>query len=404
MKHIFVLIIICVAVNLFGQKTIYLNKYLRSNIGTITLWDGQITRIYGMTDALMAAPSIPASTIICNEGDTVVINALSISQNEHHTIHLHGLDVDTRNDGDPMTSFWLQHMQDTTYTFVAKHAGTYIYHCHVGDVAHVQMGMYGLVIVRARGGLKTAWTGGPAYDKEYGWLMSEIDKSWHDTIPEHDPKTDMVIIPKYIPDYFLVNGKSRQQIWSDTNISISSPANKNIYVRLANIGFSDNQVIFPKALNAAIIDSDGRPLPNQVKSDTVMVSPGERYGVMLTPTAKFTDSIVINYISLNTSKIQGTEKVPVNITYPTGIKSPFNLDDMMVYPNPSDTYIHVTNPNGEIREIQIYNALGQLTYSQKDVNAIEWIIPVQQIENGVYFIKIHTDTQSIAKTIMIQHP
>jgi FtsP/CotA-like multicopper oxidase with cupredoxin domain len=402
MKNLFAFILIVLSWSVSAQKTIHLNKYLRSNIGTITLWDGKITRIYGITDALAAQPSIPASTIICNEGDTVIINALSISQGDHHTIHLHGLDVDTRNDGDPMTSFWLQHLQDTTYTFIAKHAGTYIYHCHVGDVAHVQMGMYGLVIVRAKGGLKTAWTGGPAFDKEYAWLMSEIDKSWHDTIPVHDPKTDQVKIPKYVPDYFLVNGKSRQQIWGDTNISINSPAKKNIYVRLTNIGFSDHQVIFPKALNAVLIDSDGRPLPSQVRSDTVVVSPGERYGVMLAPTAILNDSIIVNYISLNTSMIQGTEKVPVTISHSTNINT-LTKDNILIYPNPANNSIHIADPRGEVQKVQIYDAFGRLIYFVKTDNIDIMNIPVSDIADGLYTVRLETHNGVIAKTVVVQH-
>lgn len=403
MKNLLVLICVLWALNLSGQKTIVLDKFLRSNIGNITLWDGQVTRIYGITDALSVAPQIPASTIICNEGDTVILNTLSISQNAHHTIHLHGLDVDTRNDGDPMTSFSLQHMQDTTYTFVARHAGTYIYHCHVGDVAHVQMGMYGLIIVRAKGGLKTAWTGGPAYDKEYAWLMSEIDRSWHDTIPLHDPKTNMVKIPKYEPDYFLVNGNSRQQIWNDTNIIINSAANKNIYVRLTNIGFSDNQVIFPKALNALIIDSDGRPLPNQIKTDTVIVSPGERYGVMLAPTAIFADSIIVNYKSLNTLKVQGTEKVPVNITQSMELAIPV-MKDILVYPNPANTSINISSTKAKICEVQVYNSIGQRVYSKFDIDDADFLsISALEVFGGLYIIRIQTDTGILTKTIIVQH-
>lgn len=408
MKKLFIIIAIfvatTVATKVFAQKTILLNKYLRSNIGDITLWDGKITRIYGITDKLSAQPAIPASTIICEEGDTVIINALAISQGDHHTIHLHGLDVDTRNDGDPMTSFYLQHMQDTTYTFVAKHAGTYIYHCHVGDVVHVQMGMYGLIIVKAKGGAKTAWTGGPSFDKEYGWLTSEIDKSWHDTIPVHEPNSEKVKIPKYVPDYFLVNGKSRQQIWNDTNISIKAVKNEKVYVRLANIGFSDNQVIFPKALNAKIIDSDGRPLPAEIKSDTVMVSPGERYGVMLTPNTTFIDSILVNYLSLNTSVLQGTEKVPVNISPSSGIKTLSNSDAITVFPNPANDYLTIINSKEMIKRVSIYNILGEIVYCQNlDIPDFRVFIPSQSISDGLYIIQVETSNTSITKTVIIRH-
>lgn len=399
---IFVAIIVVTDVS--AQKTILLNKYLRSNIGDITLWDGKTTRIFGITDKLNAQPAIPASTIICEEGDTVIINALSISQGDHHTIHLHGLDVDTRNDGDPMTSFYLQHMQDTTYTFVAKHAGTYIYHCHVGDVVHVQMGMYGLIIVKAKGGAKTAWTGGPAFDKEYGWLTSEIDKRWHDTIPEHELNSEMVKIPMYIPDYFLVNGKSRQQIWNDTTISIKADKNQKVYVRLTNIGFSDNQVIFPKVLNAKIIDSDGRPLPAEIKSDTVMVSPGERYGVMLSSNTVLSDSIIVNYLSMNTGIIQGTEKVPVNISPSSDIKI-FNYSDAIcLFPNPAKDNLNIINTSEIVKKVSICNALGEIIYIQNvDIPDFKVSVLLQTVPNGLYVVQIETNRTSIAKTVIIQH-
>ncbi len=116
---------------------------------------------------------------------------------------MHGLDVDTRNDGDPSTSFWLGHLQDTTYSFKSKKTQeTYLYHCHVADVSHVQMGMYGMIVVRSAGGVKTAWTGGPSFNKDYKWLMSEVDSVWHFHIPKHDTLADTVNIPKYIPNYF----------------------------------------------------------------------------------------------------------------------------------------------------------------------------------------------------------
>ncbi len=403
MKKIFILVLGFYAMNTFAQKTIHLNKYLRSNIGTITLWDSETTRIFGITDALAAQPEIPAPTIICNEGDTVIINALSISQSDHHTIHLHGLDVDTRNDGDPMTSFFLQHLQDTTYTFVAKHAGTYVYHCHVGDVVHVQMGMYGLIIIRAKDGVKTAWTNGPAFDKDYGWLTSEIDKSWHDTIPQHDPITDKLIIPKYVPDYFLVNGKSHQQIWADTLIQINATVNRPTYLRLCNIGFSDNQVIFPKGLNATIIASDGRPLPGKIRTDTVVVSPGERYGVMMVPDKLLSDSITVNFLSLNTNVIQGTEKVPVNITKSSTIKVNSGKEpSILIFPNPTNDQISIkTNEN--ITDVTIQNMLGQIIYeSHLDIQDSNAVISLHGIKSGIYIINVQTVNSTLVSKIIFQ--
>jgi FtsP/CotA-like multicopper oxidase with cupredoxin domain len=150
-----------IAIAIHAQTTITYLCILRSNAQKDTLCDGRVLPIFGIASTLSGATKIPAKILYCNEGDSVVLNTKSISQGEHHTIHLHGLDVDTRNDGDPATSFWLSHQQDTTYSFKAKNAGTYLYHCHAADVVHVQMGMYGMIVVRAAGGVKTVWTGGP---------------------------------------------------------------------------------------------------------------------------------------------------------------------------------------------------------------------------------------------------
>lgn len=385
-----------------AQTTINYQVILRSNFGTHTLWDGTVVDIYGFAPTLSQAPVLPARILYANEGDTVVILARSVSQGEHHTIHLHGLDVDTRNDGDPATSFWLSHMQDTTYTFIAKHPGTYIYHCHVGDVVHVQMGMYGLIVVKAAGGVKTAWTGGPAFDKEYKWLTSEIDKEWHDNPPVHDTLNDQITLPPYIPDYFLINGKSKQQITADDSTKINGAQGEVIYLRLANIGFYDNKVVFPSTLNATVIDSDGRPLPSTIVGDTVWVSPGERFGVLLQANSQFIDSIAVNYVNMNTQQTWDTEYVPVTISGFIGIDDKYPDASFNVFPNPANEHIEVVTKNVPIEEIRIYNALGQAVLKQ-DVHSHsrEVQLNVSQLPAGIFYVSVKGQGFNGKKKIVI---
>ena len=364
---------------------------MRSNVGTIELWDGVVTRIYGFAPMLSASPTIPGPTLYVNEGDTLEVHAYSISQNDHHSIHLHGLDADTRNDGDPATSFELMHMQDTTYTVVCKHAGTYLYHCHVADVVHVQMGMYGTVIVRPADGGKTAWTGGPAYDQTKHWLMSEIDRSWHDTIPVHDTVNMTVQIPPYHPDYFLVNGHSHQQLEEDST-RIHGAIGERIYLRLSNIGFFDNRVIFPASFHAQILDSDGRPLPSPVNSDTVEISPGERYGVMLTPDAEFNGTIAVEYRSMNTDSVWGVEAVPCQISGYFGLDEP-NLESSLVsQPNPFQDRLVLRSdiPMASDARVLVHDILGRditsaFIYSRgNDTFELDCVA----LEPGVYFFEL----------------
>jgi FtsP/CotA-like multicopper oxidase with cupredoxin domain len=327
------------------------NVFLRSNIGKATMWDGVVVTTFGMATKLSGDPTLPAATLYCNEGDTLVLNALSISQKDHHTIHLHGLDADTKNDGDPATSFELSHMQTFPYTVVADHAGTYIYHCHEMDVIHVQMGMYGLIVVRPKDGGQTAWTGGPHYDRTVSWLTSELDRSWHENIPPHDTVADTIHVPPYRPGYFLINGKSESQIDGENTIPISASSGDEVYVRLANIGFFYNRVIFPPSVKARKIDSDGRPLLSPIENDTVEVAPGERYGMMLTMPDQLNDVVRIEYVNMNTDSIWNTQRVPIS-TSALKVASP---DQSVVnpYPNPASAILYFGSDKSQVIAVDV---------------------------------------------------
>jgi FtsP/CotA-like multicopper oxidase with cupredoxin domain len=383
---------------------------MRSNFGTTTLWDNNVVRIYGFSKTLSSLPMFPGPTLYVEEGDSLFVNAANISQTHNHTVHLHGMDANTKNDGDPMTSHPVFHGQTKTYKVLAKHAGTYLYHCHVEDIVHVQLGMYGLVVVKAAGGAKTAWTGGPPFNKSYNWLMSELDKSWHDNIPEM--KDDTLKIPPYIPKYFLVNGKSEQQIDSDDSIRIAGSQNEFIYMRLANIGNFTNRIVFPSTLNAVIIDSDGRPLPNSINNDTVMIMPGERYGVMLNPQAQFTDSVSVSYINMNTDSVWNTQQVPVNISGFFAVNDLADENMISIYPNPvrMDSYGAISQINIRYQgkektsnvDVSIINSLGQLVMQEsKQSTNNSFSLDVSGLSNGLYFIKLNINGNYLNKKLLI---
>lgn len=304
------------------------------------LHDGSLIGLMGYTKTLGGAIQIPAPTLVFEEGDSVNLNFWNFSQGAPHTIHLHGLDVDQANDGVPHLSFDVVHDDTGSYFFEAPHPGTYLYHCHVTSVLHVQGGMYGLLIVKPKSDPNLTWENGFEFDKEYAWLMSEVDTNWHhDSIINHphDPQAMTHMILDYEPQYFVVNGKSETQLDATP---ITASVGEKVYMRLANIGYYANHVIFPSGMNAQIISSDGRPLPNVWNSDTVKVYPGERFGVLLEATSEFTDVVQIEYVNLNTQQVANTQEVDLEIEGFIGLEE-LSGDQNLVYPNPASSDVRL---------------------------------------------------------------
>ena len=369
------------------------------------LWDGTETMLMGYTELLGGSINLPSPILTFTEGDSVKLILSNFSQGPPHTIHLHGLDVNQQNDGVPHLSFEVEHLEEGDYYFKAPHAGTYLYHCHVVSSLHVQAGMYGLIIVKPADESKTTWTGGYAYHREFSWLLSELDIHWHhDTIINHphDPLAMNHTILDYNPQYFLVNGKSEQQLNHET-INVTGHANESIYIRLANVGYFGNRIIFPSGLNAKIISSDGRPFSMNEFSDTIEVMPGERYGVLLNPTSELSGLITVKYFNLNTPNVtDNTQHISAIINGVLELNNGDTMETIRVYPNPAHQTVHLEFENKTVENIEIYNILGEIIFSCDDTQT-KLDINVTQWSNGEYLIKYILNGQIRTKKLIIKN-
>lgn len=202
-------------------------------------WDG--------LKKLKGTATIPSPIIWGEVDDKIYITLINLGMKERpdlldqHTVHLHGAHVATQLDGFPETSFGVPMWMDTappniTYYFNPMHPGTLMYHCHIEASEHVQMGMYGaLIIYPSYASLKKAGiTKDPKgnwhykctkqiqipksatnrnfaynsidsyFDKEYIMLLSDIDSTWHKSVLEDKPFNAV----NFKPDYWLVNGRA----------------------------------------------------------------------------------------------------------------------------------------------------------------------------------------------------
>jgi len=96
-----------------------------------------------------------------------------------------------------------------TYTWNALKAGTYLILSGTHPSLQVQMGIYGVLIVKAAGG--APYAGIPAPAQEVTLLFSEIDPAIHNSADDALMVAVTPTIPStndYKPKYFLINGKA----------------------------------------------------------------------------------------------------------------------------------------------------------------------------------------------------
>lgn len=391
MKQLFYIIFFAVCHNSTAQdETTFIFSKMDIEAQHI-LWDGTPTMLMGFTSTMGASIDIPGPTLTYFEGDSVEIKLRNMSQGAPHTIHLHGLDVNQQNDGVPHLSFDVEHNETKSYYFKAPHPGTYLYHCHVTSALHVQAGMYGLLIVKPNTGINETWVDGFTFDSEYAWLSSEIDLDWHENAMinhSYDTSSMELYLPDYNPEYFLVNGRSEQQL-TENGISIIASANEVVLLRIANIGYYGNTYKFPMHLNARIISSDGRPLPAIEYSDSLTVMPGERYQVLLQSTFEFEDTIELDFFNLNTQTIANTQHIPVLISgYFSQVEN--EIDKIKLYPNPSSDIVSFSK---EIESIKLLDSKGRLLFTKQNSDHID----ISHLAKGVYLINLDTQSKTIIK-------
>lgn len=366
----------------FAQSTF--NWYARM-AGTQQLWDGTNIDVWGFVDDFGELATIPGPTMIVKEGELVTLNITNQSPLAH-TVHLHGLDADQLNDGVPQTSFEIPGMMGTgSYTFTAPHAGSYMYHCHVESVVHFQMGMYGAIIVTPADGSQAAWTGGPAFDKEYLWMSSEVDINWHNNPPSGNN------ISIYAPQYFLVNGKSNQQLLA-TDVSIDAGKEDVVLVRIANAGYGVHKYYFPSQLNTTLVSSDGRPLPLFDQRDTVEVFPGERYMVILHPDSSFTGTVSVAYFDMYDDDPLYNNEIPVKFSEATNTRA-VHLDfQITVSPNPANSLlkVNVTPGTDHLKKLALFDLNGKCLFSEY-FNSSSMEVNTERFSSGQYILQIRNE-------------
>lgn len=166
-----------------------------------------------------SAMQLPGPTLLVTQGDTVTItlsNNLPIAAG-NVSIVFPGQEVSTSGGVEGPLTREAQNGGTVTYTFTADEPGTFQYHSGSQPDLQVEMGLYGALIVTPSGTSATAACAHQAYnhpgscfDREYLFLLSEIDLDVHRLAEQQARGPIPIQVPAgdYRPEYWLMNGRA----------------------------------------------------------------------------------------------------------------------------------------------------------------------------------------------------
>lgn len=302
----------------------------------------------------------PSPLIRITEGE--LLHAIVKPSKRVHTIHWHGIEPDPRNDGVGHTSFEVT--GSYTYQWRPERgrpgnpnegaAGTYFYHCHVNTPLHVQMGMFGPLIVDPAahpafpvqpGVTRRAFVDGPEYDIATETLLApySVDPRWHQLDHAAGLSGEDVGLDRFQPRHFyllggeLATGPRRAGPWQLSAIRATAPggSRKPTLLRLVNANYFPVTMRFTTAAGAPVpmaemISHDGRPFrdtsnrtgdsppicdtQHPLITSKINFGAAERFDVLLRPPAPGKYRLTITLENWVTDAVLATRVVPVTVT------------------------------------------------------------------------------------------
>lgn len=307
-------------------------------------------------ESLTSGRRFPAPLIRATEGE--IVHLLLMPSKRAHTIHLHGMEPDPRNDGVGHTSFEVT----GSYTYQWRPepgapgdanvgaAGSYFYHCHVNTVLHVQMGMVGAMVIDpvvhpdypVPAGARRSFVDGPLYDvaTEAMLIPYSVDPRWHQLSHAAGLSGEDVGLNRFEPKNFYVLGgalagpPSRADVLSPRRLRVNVTGNGfPTLLRVLNLNYFPTRLRFTTMSGAPVrmgelLAHDGRAfrdtrdptspsqpprdLGNPLLTSVLAFGAAERYDMLLRPPGPGTFLAHLDWIHWVTGKVLATRSVPLD--------------------------------------------------------------------------------------------
>jgi len=214
---------------------------------------------------------LPGPLIRTRVGDRLIVHFRN-ELDEPTTVHWHGVRVPIEMDGVPEISQpEVKKGESFTYDFIVRDAGLYWYHPHVRSAAQVGYGLFGALLVEDP-------DDGVGVEDQVTIVLSDIGFDAKGKLEPADSGGSAGMVFGREGDYVLANGRHRPvlrarpgapQRWRIVNAAKS----RFFYLDLDGQQFT-------------VIGSDGGIQERPEKTDILLVTPGERVDVIVTPKGK----------------------------------------------------------------------------------------------------------------------
>jgi FtsP/CotA-like multicopper oxidase with cupredoxin domain len=283
--------------------------HIAAGDGYVRMADGLELYMFGFTDVTglppdqvteqaMLAANFPAPTIVLDEGDEFYLTLSNVGMamrsdlNDPHTVHFHGFpQAAAVFDGLPEVAISINMMSSLTYYYQIVHPGTYMWHCHVEAVEHMQMGMLGQLYVRPaqnrlpdgtdlkgfthQTGYKYVHNDGDGstyYDVEYPLQLGSFDQFFHEMDETFQPPPFFSLHDNYP----MINGRGYPDTVNPSPLAapvnnggkvsqpmsslVTVPQGKKLLLRLSNLNITRFYTVQTTGLPMKIVAKDARLL------------------------------------------------------------------------------------------------------------------------------------------------
>ncbi len=265
---------------------------------------------------------LPAPTIRVREGQEFYLTLTNVGMMlrpdlfDGHTVHWHGYpNATSMFDGLPESGIAVNMSQTFTYYYKVRDPGTFMYHCHVEVVEHMQMGMVGNFYVESsqsgpieypstsgRTFTRFAYTdgdGSTGYDREYPLQVIDLDPLFH--------AANEAVQPLPFADMdgrlFLINGRGYPDTLSTAPMGPAAPnsgwqaqpvhslvtanTGERVLLRLSNLGTTHFFTMTTLGLPMQVVGRDAKHLRGPegdnlyYTTNSVTIAGGESYDVII---------------------------------------------------------------------------------------------------------------------------